>query len=83
MTTWTVADWLMLTFFMAGAIGVVLRSQHALITGLLRDKWQEHEKRISATEERQNESDEDMHVIDLRLTKVETVCTMRTQERNP
>ena len=81
MTAWTVTDWLMLVCFVGGAIGVVLRSQHSLITGLLKAKWQEHEKRIEASESRLDDHDNDLTNIRLDVKEIQTVCKLRQLPR--
>lgn len=70
----TVADWITIAVFVLGAMGVLLKAQHSLITRLLSEKWQDHERRIESQED-------SLHALDLRVTTVETICHMRKNPR--
>ena len=81
-SNWTVADWITVAIFAAGAMGAILKSQHMLITGLLRDKWDGHEKRISDAENRLDDGEEAINNVKLKVNTLETVCRLRQETRN-
>ena len=81
-SNWTMTDWITVAIFVAGSIGAILKSQHMLITGLLKDKWDGHEKRISAAEDRLDDGEETMNDVKLKVNTLETVCRLRQEARN-
>jgi hypothetical protein len=81
MSSWTVQDWLLLIAFVGGIIGVVLKSQHSLITGLLRDKWEDSDKRHDSAESRLGAHDDLFHRHDIRINNVEMTCDMRHKDK--
>jgi len=72
-----VANWLTIIVLVAGAVGVILRSQSNLITRLLANEWNTMKERQDWLEERQDDAEKDQHEIDTRLSMVEKACSIR------
>ena len=74
-------SWIAVVAIACGAVGVILKGQHSLITKLLADKWYAMEKRQDETDERLDDVEKKANHIDRRLAGVEAVCKLRTPGR--
>lgn len=69
-----------LVLFALGVVGTILMAQHALITNLLKDRWEAHEELHKDLEERLNDHEIYLNGIRLDVKEIQTACRIRHQQ---
>ena len=76
-TSWSIQDWLIILGFFVSGVGLILTTQHRIISNLLKERWDGHERRLSALEVGQDEVRDEITDVRIDITALQTACNIR------